>query len=130
MAENGQLVCVLAGPASGVSRVKPYCKGVMGRANIDFSDQPQGKATLLKIVGNTFILNMVETLSEGHTLAERSGLGNDNLHSFIETMFPGPYVAYSGRLMAGDYYKRDEVCYDHGLIHDTADQMTQALVRG
>ena len=109
MAESGQLVCVLAGPASDVEKVKPYCKGVMGRAIIDFSDQPQGKATLLKIIGNTFILNMVETLSEGHTLAEKSGLGNDNLHQFIETMFPGPYTAYSGRLMSGDYYKRDEV---------------------
>ena len=109
MAESGQLVCVLAGPAADVERVKPYCKGVMGRANIDFSDQPQGRATLLKIIGNTFILNMVETLSEGHTLAEKSGLGNDNLHQFIETMFPGPYTAYSGRLMSGDYYKRDEV---------------------
>ena len=130
MADNGQLVCVLAGPASAVAKVKPYCKGVMGRANIDFSDQPQGKATLLKIIGNTFILNMVETLSEGHTLAERSGLGNEILHSFIETMFPGPYVAYSGRLLAGDYYKRDEVCYGHGFTHETADQMTQALVRG
>ena len=109
MAEGGQLVCVLAGPASDVEKVKPYCKGVMGRANIEFSDQPQGKATLLKIIGNTFILNMVETLSEGHTLAEKSGLGNDNLHQFIETMFPGPYTAYSRRLMSGDYHKRDEV---------------------
>ena len=52
---------------------------------------------------------MVETLSEGHTLAEKSGLGSQDLHKFIETMFPGPYTAYSGRLMSGDYYKRDEV---------------------
>ena len=109
MAENGQLVCVLAGPAADVERVKPYCKGVIGRANIDFSDQEPGKATLLKVIGNTFILNMIETLSEGHTIAEKSGLGNDNLHQFIETMFPGPYAAYSGRMMSGDYYKRDEV---------------------
>ena len=131
MADNGQLVCVLAGSASAVERVKPYCKGVMGRANIDFSGQPQGKATLLKIVGNTFILNMIETLSEGHTLAERSGLGNENLHSFIETMFPGPYTAYSGRMLGGDYYKRDEVWYSHGSqTYPTADQMTEALVRG
>lgn len=129
MADNGQLVCVLAGPASAVDKVKPYCKGVMGRANIDFSDQPQGKATLLKIIGNTFILNMVETLSEGHTLAERSGLGNDNLHRFVETMFPGPYTAYSGRLIEGDYYKRDEVCINKDLIYWKADQMTLALVR-
>ena len=108
MAENGQLVCVLAGKKENVAKVKPYCKGVMGRAEIDYSDQPQGKATHLKIIGNTFVLNMVETLSEGHALAEKSGLGNDNLHQFIETMFPGPYTAYSGRLMKGDYI-RDEV---------------------
>lgn len=109
MAEGGQLICVLAGPASAVEKVKPYCKGVMGRANIDFSDQKQGKATLLKVIGNTMILNMVESLAEGHTMAEQSGLGTKDLHQFIETMFPGPYTAYSGRMMAGDYYKRDEV---------------------
>ena len=109
MAESGNLVCVLAGPASLVEKVKPYCKGVMGRANIDFSDQSPGRATLLKVIGNTFILNMVESLAEGHTVAEKSGLGNKNLHQFIETMFPGPYAAYSGRLTTGDYYKREEV---------------------
>lgn len=109
MAENGQLVCVLAGPAASVDQVKNYTKGVMGRANIDFSDQPHGKATLMKVIGNTFILNMIETLSEGHTVAEKSGLGNENLHAFVEIMFPGPYVAYSKRLMGGDYYKRAEV---------------------
>ena len=109
MADSGQLVCVLAGPASQVERVKPYCKGVMGRATIDFIDQPPSRATLLKIIGNTFILNMVETLAEGHTLAEKSGLGTDNLHQFIEMMFPGPYTAYSNRLTGGDYYKRAQV---------------------
>ena len=41
MAESGQLVCVLAGPVSAVEKVKPYCKGVMGRANIDYGGQPQ-----------------------------------------------------------------------------------------
>ena len=109
MAEGGQLISVLAGPASAVEKVKPYCKGVMGRANIDFSDQKQGKATLLKVIGNTMILNMVESLAEGHTMAEQTGLGTNELHQFIETMFPGPYTAYSNRMMAGDYYKRDEV---------------------
>ena len=110
MAEGGQLVCVFAGTASAVKKVLPYGKGVMGRANIDYSDQSPSKATLLKIIGNTFILNMIETLSEGHTLAEKSGLGNECLHEFIETMFPGPYTAYSTRMMGGDYYNREEVC--------------------
>ena len=120
MADNGQLVCVLAGPATQVSRVKPFCKGVMGRAEIDFSDQPHGTASRLKIIGNTFILNMVGALSEGHTLAEKSGLGSDNLHTFIETMFPGPYTAYSNRMREGDYYNRDEPLFNVNLARKDA----------
>ena len=109
MADSGQLVCVLAGPAAAVEKVKPYTAGVIGRAIIDFSGEEQGKATLLKVIGNTFILNMVETLAQGLTLAEKSSLGADNLHKFIEVMFPGPYTAYSNRMREGDYYKREEV---------------------
>lgn len=45
MAEGGQLVCVLACPAAPVGRVKNYTKRAIGRANMDFSDQPHGKAT-------------------------------------------------------------------------------------
>ena len=81
----------------------------MGRSNIDFSDQPSSLALLLKIVGNTLILSMIEALAQGHTLAEKSGLGSENLHQFIEALFPGPHVAYSNRLMSGDYYKKDPV---------------------
>lgn len=120
MADSGNLVAVLAGPATQVNRVKPYCTGVMARAEIDYSDQPHGAATRLKIIGNTFILSMVETLSEGHTLAEKSGLGSDNLHQFVETMFPGPYVAYSNRLRSGDYHKREEPLFNARLARKDA----------
>ena len=120
MADSGQLVCVLAGPASAVDQVKPYCAGVIGRANIDYSGQPQSKATLLKIIGNTFILSMVETLSEGHVVAEKSGLGVNELHSFIETMFPGPYTAYSNLLKSGDYWKREEPLFAAKLARKDA----------
>ncbi|KAK3104282.1 hypothetical protein LTR53_018541, partial [Teratosphaeriaceae sp. CCFEE 6253] len=92
----------------------------MGRAEIDYSDQPCGAATRLKIIGNTFIVNMVETLSEGHVLAEKSGLGSENLHAFIETMFPGPYTAYSKRLLTGDYYKREEPLFNVHLARKDA----------
>ncbi|CAK4034842.1 related to gamma hydroxybutyrate dehydrogenase [Lecanosticta acicola] len=120
MADSGQLVCVLAGPKAQVDRVLPYCKGVMGRAEINYSDQPHGAATRLKIIGNTFILNMVETLSEGHVLAEKSGLGTDNLHAFIETMFPGPYTAYSQRMKSGDYHSREEPLFQAKLARKDA----------
>jgi 3-hydroxyisobutyrate dehydrogenase-like beta-hydroxyacid dehydrogenase len=120
MADAGQLVCVLAGPAAAVEKVKPYCVGVMGRANVDYSGQDPSKATLLKIIGNTFILSMVSTLSEGHVLAEKSGLGVEELHSFVETMFPGPYTAYSNRLKSGDYWKREEPLFAAKLARKDA----------
>lgn len=129
MAESGQLVCVLAGPKDQVQKVIPYTKGVMGRAFIDYSDQEPGAATRMKIIGNTFILNMVEMLSEGHVLAEKSGLGSKNLHQFVEQMFPGPYTAYSNRLMSNDYM-RDDVSSTRVRVCARTDCLPKAIVSG
>lgn len=120
MADAGQLVCVLAGPKEQVDRVKVYCEGVMGRAVIDYSGSEPSKATLLKVIGNTFILSMIETISEGHVVAEKTGLGVDDLHRFIETMFPGPYAAYSNRMRSGDYYQREEPLFSAKLARKDA----------
>jgi 3-hydroxyisobutyrate dehydrogenase-like beta-hydroxyacid dehydrogenase len=108
MAESGQLICVLAGPKGEGEKVIPYRKGVMGRASVDFRGQPPEKATLLKVIGNAFILSMIETIGEGQVVAEKTGLGVQELHQFIEMMFPGPYVAYSNRMQSGDYCKREQ----------------------
>lgn len=108
MADSGNLVCVPSGPAYLIDQILPYTKAV-GKANIPFRDSPPSKALLLKIVGNTFILSMVEALSEGHALAEKSGLGVEALQMFLENIFPAPYLAYSKRMQSGDYYQRDEV---------------------
>ena len=107
MADAGQLIGVLAGPKASVQRARPYFKGVMARAEIDMSDEPYEKALQLKLIGNSFILNMVEQLAEGHVLAEKSGLGTKYLHQWIESLFPGPYTAYSTRMLSGDYHQRE-----------------------
>ncbi|ETI22559.1 hypothetical protein G647_06635 [Cladophialophora carrionii CBS 160.54] len=120
MADAGQLICVIAGKTEAVQKVLPYCKGVMGRANIDFSGQEPSKATLLKVIGNTFIAGMVTALSEGHVVAEKSGLGVEELHKFIEVMFPGPYTAYSTRLKTGDYANRPEPLFAVDLARKDA----------
>ena len=120
MADAGQLVCVMAGPTELVKKVKPFTTGVMGRAIIDLSGAEPGKASLLKLIGNTFILNMVESLSEGLVLSEKTGLGVDNLHKFVETMFPGPYTAYSTRMRSGDYHKREEPLFAVDLARKDA----------
>lgn len=120
MADKGELICVLAGSADAVAHVKPFCEGVIGKANIDLSGGAAGQATRLKILGNSFVLNMVEALSEGHVVAEKSGLGVGNLHKFIEIMFPGPYTAYSTRMITGDYHKREVPLFSVDLARKDA----------
>ncbi len=107
MADAGQLVGVLAGPKAAVDRARPYFKGVTARAEIVMSDEPYQRASLLKIIGNTFVLNMVEQVAEGHVFAEKSGLSTGYVHQVLEHLFPGPYAAYSSRMLGGDYYKRE-----------------------
>ena len=120
MADAGQLIGVLAGPRAAVSKAKPYYTGVMAKAEVDMSDEPYSKASTLKIIGNTFILNMVEQLAEGHVLAEKSGLGTKYLHEMIGNLFPGPYTAYSTRMLSGDYHQREEPLFAVDLARKDA----------
>ena len=108
MAAAGQVIPVLAGPQEAVAQAKPFTVGVIAKAVIDFSDQPPAKASQLKILGNTVLLGMVESIAEGLVVAEKCGLGTDALHQFFEAVFPRPYVAYSSRMRSGDYHDRDE----------------------
>ncbi|KAK3379903.1 NAD binding domain of 6-phosphogluconate dehydrogenase-domain-containing protein [Lasiosphaeria ovina] len=120
MAESGMVISVLAGPKASVDRARPYFKGVTARAEIDMSGEPWGKALLLKVTGNAFILGMVEMLAEGHVLAEKTGLGTKYLDSLVGNMFGGPFGAYSGRLVSGDYYKRDPPAFAVDLARKDA----------
>ena len=120
MADNGQLVCVVAGKASEVEKVKPFTTGVMGRAMIDFSDEAPRQALTLKLIGNTMVLQMVESLAEAHVVAEKSGLGVPRLQDFISLMFPGPFQAYAKRMSSGDYYNRDYPLFQVDLARKDA----------
>ncbi|KAK9458768.1 NAD binding domain of 6-phosphogluconate dehydrogenase-domain-containing protein [Lipomyces oligophaga] len=109
MANAGLLVFVLSGSKEGITAISPFLDGVMGRMSIDLSDDPDvGKATTLKVIGNTVILGMVESLSEGHVLAEKSGVGCANFEKFIAALFgQSPYLPYSKRLTTGDYVREE-----------------------
>ena len=74
---------------------------------IDFSGEEPSKASLLKIIGNIFIVNMIETLAEGHVLSEKTGLGDKNLQKFLSVLFPGPYMIYSKKMTTGQYYTKE-----------------------
>ena len=76
----------------------------VARAIIDLSGEQPGKASLLKLIGNTFILNTMEMVAEGHVFAEKTGLGIGNLQKLIETTFPGgPSMIYAKRMSSGEY---------------------------
>ncbi|KAF4975174.1 hypothetical protein FZEAL_8003 [Fusarium zealandicum] len=120
MADAGQLICVLAGPAASVARAKPWFTGVMGVAEIDLSDQPYSKALTLKVLGNTFIINMVEQVAEAHVVAEKSGLGTEPIHQLVGGLFGSAYSECSERMVNGDYYKRQEPLFSVDLARKDA----------
>ncbi|PSS05292.1 NAD binding domain of 6-phosphogluconate dehydrogenase-domain-containing protein [Coniella lustricola] len=120
MADSGNLVSVPAGPKSSVDRIRPYLEGVSSRAVIDMSGEPYHKALQLKLVGNTFVLNMVEQIAEGHVLAEKVGLGTQHVHKFLELLLPGIFPAYSMRMLTGDYWKREEPLFHVDLARKDA----------
>ena len=105
-ADNGQLVGVCS-RASDVAYVKPWVEDMMGRAMIDLGDQLPQSATALKVIGNSFIFNMVEAIAEGHVLAEKTGLGSAALDQYIRLFLLGIYTSYSRRIMTGDYWSRN-----------------------
>jgi 3-hydroxyisobutyrate dehydrogenase-like beta-hydroxyacid dehydrogenase len=107
VANSGGLIAVPTGPAALVSKVTPFLDGIISRGTVNLSGEEPGKASQLKITGNTFIISMIETIAEGHVFAEKSGLDPELLHKTIEYIFPGPYAAYSRRMLSGSYYKRD-----------------------
>ncbi|KAI1099887.1 6-phosphogluconate dehydrogenase 2 [Jackrogersella minutella] len=107
-AEAGQLIFVPAGPKSSIEKLRPFIKGVMGRAEIPFEDKPVGTSLKLKLLGNSFIINMITQLGEGFTVADKSGVGDDALKQFIDLMFGGVYSLYAQRMTQGTYWKMAE----------------------
>lgn len=91
----GQLYFVLAGPKELVQKVIPYTKGVMGKGYLDFSDQDFGKASIVKVLGNSIIFSAVEGLAEALTIGEKSGVGVEPIVEFVENMFPGEAGIYT-----------------------------------
>lgn len=109
MAIAGQLVVVPAGSAEAIERARPFLDGVTARATLPLTgNEDVGRASLMKVLGNTFILNMVEALAEGVVAAEKTGLGAEMYEQWVATMFPGAFAKYAERMTSGDYHKREE----------------------
>ncbi|KAJ5758664.1 hypothetical protein N7520_005820 [Penicillium odoratum] len=113
MADIGALIIVPAGKQSAIAKARPFYEGVTASRTIDLAsgsgaDIDVGKATTMKVIGNTFILNTVGVLAEALTAAETTGLGVEPLKEWMEIFAPGPFAKYANRMVSGDYYQREE----------------------
>lgn len=113
MADAGALIVVPAGKQSAIEKARPFFDGVVANKTIDLSsgtgeDIDVGRASMLKVLGNTFILNTVGVLAESLVAAEASGLGVGPLKEWLGLFAPGPFANYAERMTSGDYYKREE----------------------
>ncbi|KAK7981884.1 6-phosphogluconate dehydrogenase [Apiospora saccharicola] len=106
-ADAAQLIFVPAGPKSSIDKLRPFIQGVMGKAEIPFEDKAYGTALKLKLIGNTFVLNMVTQLAEALTLAEKSEVGTAPVKQFVDLFVGGPWSAYGERMIGGVYHKMD-----------------------
>ncbi|KAI1268750.1 NAD binding domain of 6-phosphogluconate dehydrogenase-domain-containing protein [Xylariaceae sp. FL1019] len=106
-ADAGALIFVPAGPKASIDKIRPYIAGVMGRAEIPFDDKPYETSLKLKLLGNTFVVNMVTQIAEGMTLGEKSGVGAEPVKQLIDLLFGGVYSGYADRMAKGTYWKSD-----------------------
>ncbi|GAW10935.1 hypothetical protein ANO14919_002730 [Xylariales sp. No.14919] len=107
-ADAGLLVFVPAGPKSAIDKFRPFTTGVMGRAEIPFDDKPYESSLKLKLLGNTFIMNMVTVLGEGFTLGEKTGVGVEPVKQLVDLLFGGVYSGYAERMIKGVYWQMEE----------------------
>ncbi|KAF5720113.1 6-phosphogluconate dehydrogenase [Fusarium mundagurra] len=94
MANSGTLVFATAGAKSSIDKIRPYIKGVMGRDEITFEDEPHSNAAKFLLIGNAFALNAITQLAESLTLAEKSGISPAMVKKFADII--------------GEYWTRDE----------------------
>ncbi|KAF5647853.1 6-phosphogluconate dehydrogenase [Fusarium tjaetaba] len=107
-ADSGTLIFTTAGAKSSIEKIRPYIKDAMGRDEISFEDEPHSHAAKFKLIGNAFALNAITQIAESLTLAEKSGISPETVAKFTDIMYGGISSVYSGRMISGEYWTRDE----------------------
>ncbi len=80
-AEQGQLLILASGPAAAADRVGPVF-GVLGRKTVWLGEAGQG--SVVKLVVNAYMSILIEGVAETMELADRLGVGHQQLAEVIE----------------------------------------------
>ncbi|KAF8079004.1 NAD-P-binding protein [Lyophyllum atratum] len=98
VAEKAQLLLIMSGDYRSKKEVAYHLVPAIGRKVIDLGGNLE-KAPTFKLIGNSMILGTLEVLAEAYTLAEKSGIGADNVHNLVQELLPAPStVAYSDKM--------------------------------
>lgn len=103
VAAKAQLLIIMSGDYRSKKQVAYLLVPAVGRKVIDLGGNLE-KAPTFKLIGNSMIMGTLEILAEAYTLAEKSGIGAENVHSLVQEILPAPgIVAYSDK-MANDKF--------------------------
>jgi len=95
-----KLWIVCAGPREAKHRVRPLLDAMGAQGVFDFGEE-LGAATTVKLIGNLLIISAGASLTEGLSLAEKSGLDPRAVVDMLTaTLFPAPIYQTYGRAIA------------------------------
>ncbi|KAF8899114.1 NAD-P-binding protein [Infundibulicybe gibba] len=98
VADKAQLLIIMSGDYRAKKEVAYLLVPAVGRKIVDLGGNIE-KAPTFKLIGNSMILGSLEILAEAYTLAEKSGIGAENVHDLVKEVFPAPgMVAYSDKI--------------------------------
>jgi 3-hydroxyisobutyrate dehydrogenase-like beta-hydroxyacid dehydrogenase len=104
-ARTGDLIVLLSGASQEArDKVLPLMIPVIGKKTVDLGTQDIENALRLKLCGNFFVAGIVEMISEGMQLGEKTGLGQENIASLLNSLFPGTiFGVYADRILKKSY---------------------------
>ncbi|KZS96203.1 NAD(P)-binding protein [Sistotremastrum niveocremeum HHB9708] len=114
-AAKSQLVMVMSGDYRS-KKVVGYLvvPGVVKKV-IDLGGNVE-KAPTFKLLGNSLILGSIELLGEAMTLADKSGVGTDNLYEFVKDFMPAaPFLNYGKKMLDNEFDGSKGFAIDGGI---------------
>jgi len=103
VADKAELLIAMSGDYRSKQQVAYLLVPFVGRKVFDLGGNLE-RAPTLKLIGNSMIIGLVELLAESLTLAEKSGIGYDNVHELLKELLPAPIlVKYSEKMIHDNF---------------------------
>ncbi|KAF9154627.1 hypothetical protein BG015_000393 [Linnemannia schmuckeri] len=108
VAKAAKLIWVTSGGDEKIIKKMCLYFTTMSKSIIHLKTPDVAKACSFKLVGNFFVVGSMEVLAEGLTLAEKSGVHQEDVLKFIEAFFPAPaWLEYSRKMVDGHVSGKD-----------------------